>query len=144
MPLPGGRLIHQRWAEHSRPTAASAMTATCTITRASTSAPTRDPNTGTVTPAAASTVATGLPCRVQPITRLALTADVASQIVSLRGYYVGLPDDTPPVAINDVLTLTGVDGNGDPQLVGVRLRIKDVLYASLLWTRDVWCEDDLG
>ena len=138
MPLPGSRPVHPRWSQHHRPTATCTMTATCTITRESGDG-TTDPDTGTWTPDAPTTIYTG-PCRVTPATADERLLVVGERAITSRRYAVAVRYDTAEVKIGDVITITTAVDAG---LVGMGLRVLDVMYASEQWERVLSAEEIL-
>jgi hypothetical protein len=83
------------------------------------------------------------PLRVQRI-MFAAPVDVADREVIIRQYQVTMPlalggRDTAVIQTNDIVTVTGSDD--DPQLIGRPLRVRDVRVGSLVWQRDLMCED---
>lgn len=135
MPLPGSHVIHPRWSEHHRPTATSAMTGECIITRragAGITAP-----DGTYTPAAAATIYIG-PCRVQARStdeRIELAGEAQE---THRRYLVAVRHDAPEILVDD---LVGITAAVDARLVGKELRVVDITYGSEQWQRDLICDE---
>lgn len=141
MPLPGTRVIHDRFSEHHRPVSTGSMKARCTITRAGTGPGTYNESTGKTDPPAPTPVGTAQRCRVQARAATDRVAKVGDQLLTLRGYLVSLPHDAPDVHVDDLVTITAAD---DALLVGRVLKVLDVVYASEQWERDLTCEDNLG
>ena len=81
--------------------------------------------------------------RLQPAVS-ASAATIADRELIIREYQVSLPlavhgIDTAPIQTNDLVTVTAC--SDDPQLVGKVLRVRDVRLGSLVWQRDLLCED---
>lgn len=137
MPLPNTRVIPAAWSAHHAPAAEAGMTATCTITRPNPSAGTLDTATGVYTDAAPTTVATGIPCRVQTPGRFPRRNwPQAAPDVTRQGYLVAVPNSTPVVHVDDLVTIDTATGTA---LVGVVLRVIDVTEGSEVWQRDLTC-----
>lgn len=137
MPLPHSRVIPDGWSQHHRPTAEHVMTAACAVRRPG-HATGFDENTGrSVYPDPAPFHAG--PCRIQVLARLAGGVDVGDAQITIRPYQVSLPADVPEIRVNDQVEVTSCPD--DPLLVGRLLRVVDVPAGSLLWQRDLTCED---
>jgi hypothetical protein len=141
MPLPGTRVIHDRFSEHHRPVATGTMRARIAFTRAGTGPGAYNEGTGKTDPPARVPIGGALPCRIQPRAAADRIARVGDQLLTLRGYLVTLPHDAPDILVDDLGTVTAAD---DALLVGRVLKVLDVVYASEQWERDLTCEDDLG
>lgn len=81
--------------------------------------------------------------RMQPALS-ASAATIADREVIIREYQVNLPltvdgRATPPMQTNDLVAVTACDD--DPDLIGKVLRVRDVRLGSLVWQRDLLCED---
>ncbi|ROO82582.1 hypothetical protein EDD29_0062 [Actinocorallia herbida] len=129
------RTIHPLWSEHHRSTASGTLTSHCTLTRAS-GAGTTGPD-GTWTPASRTTVYDG-PCRVivaQTISGEKVQPAAAAQQTSRR-YMVSLLWDSAPVQVDDIVEITQ---SHDANLIGRRLRVSSIDYASEQWQRDLVC-----
>lgn len=140
MPLPTGRLIHPRLAEHIGSVSNRAQTGLGTVTRAGTGEGTYDVGSGQTTPPAPTTQYAGS-VRVQPRTGTDRVVVVGGQPVTVRLYDVQLPLTTADVAVDDVLILDQCD---DPWLIGKRLEVTDVYGSSLPAQRDLVCLHRLG
>jgi len=141
MPRPGTPIIHPRYEQHHRHIPEGASTATCRIQRPSTEPGVFDPNTGTTTPAAPTTLYDDLPCRVQEIRdeQRSLTGE---QIVTTRRYMVIVSYDVTNVQVDDWVELITAT---DPTLLGGRkLFITDVMRGSVRFERDLIAVDDQG
>lgn len=143
MPFPATRVIHPDWSPHHRATAESTMTVGVRITRAGTGEGTYNPGTGQTDPPAPTEVA-ACQARIQARTAGDRIARVGDQTVTLRGYLVPVPVDAGDIRVDDRIEVTSVGPDEDPQLLGLQLRVLDVLYGSQVWERDLICEDDLG
>ena len=143
--LPNTRVVPPGWAAHHRSTANSTMTGVCELTGPS-GPPTWDNQEGTP----GTVLATDVPCRVQQLTG-ENEDEAVGQDVHTRDYLVTLPlhlvpaltitDNAPWVTITGYLP--GHEQDGDPHLVGRRLKVLSVQHGTLLWERDVICRDDL-
>lgn len=120
-----------------RAEAEAAMPDTCTITRSG-GEPVFDPNTGTYTPAAPSTVYTGR-CRVQAKADEVVAA--GDQPVTLRRFTASLPVATSGIEVDDVLTVTD---SADADLVGLSLRVVDAKSGTWLVARRLTLEHNAG
>lgn len=140
MPLPKSSVIPAGWSDHHRPTATSTMTSVCDVTRAGTGEGTYNPGTGQTTPPAGTTVQLDVPCRIQAEIR-DYVVDAGDEPVSFHRYLVTLPYDVAQVLVDDLVTVTASE---DAQLVGKSLRVRDVLFGSLQWERDLRCEMNEG
>ena len=134
MPLPNTKVIHPDWSAHHYAVADGQMTAEGTITRPGT--PVFDELLGRNVLPAPGLIYDG-PMRVQRVQPSAAAAArmVADREVVIREYQVGLPLSvngvaTKPVQVNDVVTV-----------IGLVLRVRDIRDGSLLWQRDLSCED---
>lgn len=141
--LPNTRVFHSDWSSHHHGVAEGQMTAQGTITRAG--PPVFDELFGRDVQAGPQTVYDGAlrVQRMQPALSASALA-VADRELIIREYQVSIPlavngRVTAPVATNDLVTITGCDD--DPHLVGRVLRVRDVRLGSLLWQRDLLCED---
>jgi hypothetical protein len=136
MPRPGTRLIPDQWEAHHRPTADGQMTGECEITRPSDQG-TFDESAGrTVYPLPA--VLYAGPMRLQALAQADATPQVGDAQATLRRYRASLPACETGFRVNDQLRVTGLTDTG---MVGRVLRIVDVPSGSLLWQRDLICED---
>ncbi|MFF0822406.1 DUF6093 family protein [Micromonospora haikouensis] len=62
----------------------------------------------------------------------------AERIVAVGGYLLILPADSPVPHVRDVWLVDECDG--DPSLLGARLRVVDVPRSGLSWQRNVGCD----
>lgn len=101
-----------------------------------------------VEPSPGETYAADVPCRVQALVS-ATAAEAVTQQVTTRRYLVTLPlSRVPDLTVADTgpyVTLTGYKPGheGDPHLIGRRLKVVDVQRGTLVWERDLVCLDDL-
>jgi hypothetical protein len=137
MPLPGHTPIPARWSQHHRPTATATQTARCTVTRPGTGSGTLNPD-GSYIPPAATIIYTG-PARVTPRTTSERVAVVGDQRITVREYMVAIEWDSD-IHVDDITT---VDDAQDPELVGKKLRVTDVRFASEQWERVFAATEDL-
>ena len=112
----------------------------CTITRASTSEPTFDPDTGTYTTPAPTTLYSGIACRAAPFTGDRVV-QAGEEPVTLRFYNVTLPVTTTGIEVDDLIAVTT---SADPDLVGTSLRVRDSRASSMGAQRRVTAEVVLG
>ncbi|MFG1846771.1 DUF6093 family protein [Micromonospora carbonacea] len=134
MPLPNHRLIHPRFESHHRPVSEAAMTVFGRLLRPSETG-TRDPGTGTTTFPNPVLIYSG---RARIRANSGAQGVQADRIVAVGGYLLILPADTPVPHVRDVWVVDGCDG--DPSLLGVRLRVVDVPRSGLSWQRNVGCD----
>jgi len=135
MPLPGTGLFDPGWSEFHRPTATTAMTAECVITRRGAGGTTAAD--GTFTPAAATTVYAG-PARLVALwTNERLLARGETQETHRR-YQVSIRHDAAEVKLGDIVAVTAAVDAG---LVVRRLRVIDIRYGSEQWQRDFICDE---
>lgn len=137
MPLPNSKVIPDGWSEYHRPTAELVLTAAGELRRPG-------HQTGFDETIGRSQYGDPLPyhagpCRIQSVARNQGAADVGDRQVTIRPYRVSWPADIPEVRVNDQVKVTAC--SDDPQLVGHTLRVVDIPNGSLLWQRDVECED---
>ena len=145
MPLPGTRVIHALWSAHHRAVAEGQLTATCAVRRPASGgqSPPFDEARGYSVPPDPTTLYEG-PCRVQRL-QPALSAtelQIAGRELVIREYMVVLPKDAVPgdgVAVNDLIVI--VECPDDRTLEGHSLRVRDIRQGSLIWQRDLTCED---
>jgi hypothetical protein len=140
MPFPTTRVIPDGWSEHHQPTVESVMTGTGRLSKPGPGNPVRDDTTGKETPPAPTVVASDVACRVQPLTTERRVVQVGDVAVTLRSYLVQVPVDTPLPDIGWTFVVT--EANGDDDVIGRPLTIRDVRLATESWSRDLICEDD--
>ncbi|MBM0237735.1 hypothetical protein JNW88_12210 [Micromonospora sp. ATA32] len=134
MPLPNTRVIHPRFEQHHRPVTESAMTTTGRLLRPDETG-TRDPVSGRTTFAEPALVWEGS-ARLRANTGTPTVQ--ADRIVTVGGYLLVLPADTPVPHVRDVWEVGDCDG--DPSLAGARLRVVDVPRSGLSWQRNIGCD----
>lgn len=135
MPLSGSHVVHPRWSEHHRPTATSAQTAECLITRTvgeGTTGP-----TGRYTPPGPTEIYAG-PCRVVEQRTNERIEIVGAAQETHRRYLVVIRHDTAEIAVGDIAEITR---SVDQGLVGKRVRVVDVQYGNEQWQRDLYCDE---
>lgn len=137
MPLPNSKVIPDGWSEYHRPTAELALTAAGELRRPGHQTG-FDETTGRSQYVDPSVYHSGS-CRIQALARTQGAADVGDRQVTVRPYRVSWSVDVPEVRINDQVAVTVC--TDDPQLVGHILRVVDIPEGSLLWQRDLICED---
>jgi hypothetical protein len=137
VPLPGHRVIPDRWETHHAPVASGTQSGRCRISRPGVG--TFDPGTGTVAAPASTIVYDG------PFRAVALIADqatpVAGQQVTHRDYLWQLHRTADGVRVDD--TVTVLDAT-DPALLTARLHVADVQVGSLRFARDLRVRLDQG
>lgn len=141
--LPNHQVIPAGWQAAHRPVAVSTMTGLCRVHGPDGAPvwPYEHPTPGTM-------YAEDVPCRVQRIAG-DRTADVATQQVTTAEYLLTVPlESFPDVPVTDTgpyVTLTGYapGHEGDPTLVGRRLKVTSIQRGTLVWERDLTVTDDL-
>lgn len=136
MPIPGTGIFHPRWSAHHRPTATTAMTATCVIRRHTSDGTTG--SDGTWTPDDPATIYTG-PCRVTspPFARERVVPAGEAQQTERR-YGVFVEWDADEFQVNDEVEILTAR---DPLLAGKIFRVVDIAYTSEQWQRNLACEE---
>ena len=141
--LPNHQVIPPGWEQAHRPVAVSTMTGVCRV-----HGPDGPPAWPSETPSSGPVYASDVPCRVQALVS-STEAEAVTQKVTTRRYLVTLPvSRVPDLTVTDTgpwVTVTGYQPGyeGDPHLVGRRLKVVDVQRGTLLWERDLICSDDL-
>lgn len=141
---PGTSVIPSTWSAGHRPVVNATHTGTCTIRHPGGTPGVFDPVTGEtpVTPYTPHYVGA---CRVQVMPALEQEIVTGGQEVTMVGYRVTIRyDAADDLAVGDLLTITGVDDNGDPALVGVTMRVDSFERGSLAWERVIHATDNLG
>ncbi len=69
---------------------------------------------------------------------------IADQPVTTVGYRVSISVDATAVQVEDVVTVTCLDANGDLTLQDRELVVASFSRGSLAWERDLICIDDMG
>jgi len=141
MPLPNTKVFHPDWSARHYAVAEGQLTAQGTITRPMPAV--FNELLGYEVPAAPQVLYDG-PLRVQRLPLSSLPTTIADREVIIREYQVTMPlavngRNTAAIQANDIVTVTGSDD--DPQLVNRPLRVRDVRIGSLVWQRDLLCED---
>lgn len=116
------------------------MVDACTITRPSGTS-TFNPTTGQSTPGSPTAVYTGA-CRVKPRDNADRVVQFGQEAVSFWPYLVSVPMSVTGIALDDVVTVTA--SALDPALVGLVLRVREVLSGSHLTARRLSCEENAG
>lgn len=138
--LPNTHVIPPDWEQHHRPVSADAMTAECVITRPTSTAGWDDTTGKSAYPTPATIYGPG-PCRINRGGSGAVPAGattVADRTVTLVDYAIVIPTSAPLIQVHDLVTVTTC--TGDPQLVDLTLRVKDVARGGLTWERVLSCE----
>lgn len=136
-----------RFLQRARNWHESMMRDLCVISRPGAGPSTTDPDTGVVTPPAATTVyddpdnpGAGAKCRVVP-TGNGAVVEAGEQPVSLWPYLVEVPIAATGFKVNDDVHLTA---SADPELAGAHLRIREVNAGSDITVRALSCDRNLG
>lgn len=137
MPFPGTRVIHGDFEEHHRPVAEGGQTATATVTRHSDADGVWNPATMNTDYPPPTPVYSGK-ARVQRQSTAEKPVWIGDRQVIVRTYVIGFPADAPQLRINDLVQVTAA---GDNDLAAQTLYIHDVWHGSLLWERDVVCQN---
>lgn len=69
---------------------------------------------------------------------------IADEPITTVAYLVAVSIDATAVKVDDVLTVTCLDANGDLTLVDHELIVKSFSRGTLAWERDLICIDRLG
>lgn len=121
-----------------RVAAESLMVDACTITRA-TAGSTFDETTLTYSGGSSATLYSGK-CRVKPRDNADRVVQYGERAVSFWPYIVSVPMSVTTVELNDVITVTA--SALDASLVGLSLRVREVLSGSHLTARRLSCEEN--
>lgn len=79
------------------------------------------------------------PARIQRIARRGGDQEIGARFVIVQMYQISVPADVPEIQINDQAdTIVCAD---DPFLLGKLLRVREVRLGSLIWSRDLICEE---
>lgn len=144
---PDTAVIPPNWSDTHRPVVEKTMTGTCTIRRPGGTGKSFDPETRatTITPHAAHYEG---PCRVQMLPLFGRASDAADQPVANQGYLVTITwdaaGDAVPLSVDDIVTVTAVEENGDPSLVDRTLIVGGITRGTLTWERDLLCTENLS
>lgn len=136
-------MVPGQWSQAPRVVFAKTRTACVTIRRPGGAKGPFDDTTGTypVTPEAPHFTGSA---RIQLLSTQAAQQLVAEQQITTTGYLVTVSLDATEVQVDDVVTITGSDDNGDPITVDHDLVVRSLSRGSLAWERDLICTDDLG
>lgn len=141
---PGTPVIPQSWSQAPRVIVGKTMTGRCEIRRpGAVKSSTFNTTTGTYPMTPPAPHFTG-PTRVQVLNAQERAQLVGDQPVTTVGYRVVVPLDANLVEVDDVVTVTCTDDNGDPVLVDHELIVRSFAVGSLAWERDLICTDNLG
>lgn len=135
-------VIPADWSAHHRGLLAGTRTATVTLRRPGGTPGAFDPNTGTSTSTPFAAYYTG-PARIQVLPSNDQVRMAGEQESSTLGYQVTLDHEVIGVQLDDLLTVTAVDDNGDDELVDRELTVQSIERGSLHWERRLLCTDDL-
>lgn len=143
MPLPNTRVIPDGWAAHHRPTVDATHLSSCNVRHPGGTAGTFNPATGNDDGGSANSPHYTGPCRVEDLPADEQFRVVAGEEVPTVGYAVILAYDAASgVKVDDIVTITGVDDNGDPSLVGKSLVVDSIKRSSLAWERVLVCTEN--
>lgn len=140
---PGTPVIPGQWSQAPRTGFAKTRTARITIRRPGAVKGAFDDTTGTYPMVPPEPHFTGT-ARIQARDAQPAELLVADQEVTTTGYLVAVPLDATQVQVEDIVTVTDLDCNGDEVLVGHELIVRSVATGSLVWERDLICTDDQG
>lgn len=130
------------WSTHHRPVLSGTRTATVTLRRPGGTPGTFDPEAGTRPTTPFEAYYTG-EARVQVLPASEQDHLTGGQEVSTLGYAVTLDHEVTGVQLEDLCTVTAIDDNGDPELIGRDLVVEAIQRGSLHWERRLLCTDDL-
>lgn len=140
----GTPVIPANWSAGHRPLVEATFTADCEIRKPGGTPGGFNSTTGETTTTPFAAHYTG-GCRVQVLPALEQEAVTGAQEVTTVGYRVTIAyDAAPQLAVDDLVKITAVDGNGDPTLVGRTLKVASFARGSLAWERDIQVTDHLG
>ena len=120
-----------------RATADEALPDECTITRASATAATFDPVTGTYTSGTPTTVYAG-PCRLRPVGRSGRTEDQGDVLVAVERWTLTLPATVAALVVGDIVAITT---SSDPHITARTFRVTTIGPGSWLIARRVTVEE---
>lgn len=140
-------VIPEDWSGHHRPALAGTRTATVALRRPGGTPGAFDPVTGT-RPSTPFPAYYGLGisepnARIQVLPSNDQVRLAGEQEISTLGYQVTLDHAIDGIQIDDLVTVTAVDDNGDQGLVGRELRVESIERGSLHWERRLLCSDNL-
>lgn len=131
MPLPGTRVVHDRWSERNEPVAAGTMTSTGMITRADGPGYT-DPD-GTWHSGTRLTIYSG-PMRIVRVAAEDNHPVQGERRLTTRRYAVQILLDSEEIKTGDsVEVLT----SKDPVMTGKKFRVEGITVGSEVWSRDM-------
>lgn len=139
----GTPVIPSRWSGAPRAVMAKTRTACVEIRHPGGTKGPFDPTTGTYPVVPHAPHFTGS-ARIQVRDAQSAEQLVAEQEVTTTGYLVAIDLSATDVAVEDVVTITGLDDNGDQVLLNHDLIVRAIAKGSLAWERDLTCTDDLG
>jgi hypothetical protein len=137
MPRPGTKVIPVNWSGHHRPVAEGGMTAAVELRRPS-SGKTFDESGGKSVYTTPAVLWSGV-ARVQRISRRGGDKLVGDRFAIVQMYQVSLPADVPEAQIDDQIYVAAAAD--DPKLIGKLMRVREVRLGSLIWERDLICEE---
>lgn len=138
MPLPNTRVIPEGWAAAHRPVVDATHGATISLRRPGGTPGTFDPETGTKPITPFDPYYTG-PARIQVLPALEQERVAGEQEITTLAYAVELTHDVTGMQLEDVLTVTAMDDNGDADLVARELTVRAFESGSLHWERRLIC-----
>lgn len=139
MPLRGTRVIHPALQAHLAPVAEGAMTAVVDLyDPADKPTGTYNRETGQSSRPVQAPAFAQVPARVQPLSRGQGVGDAVGQDVLTPPYLVAIP---APLTADEGWTVVVRANPDDPALVGRRLTVRRVSYASTRVQRDLFCDD---
>lgn len=140
---PGTPVIPAAWSQAPRVVFSKTRTAWCAIRRPGGVEGTFNPTTGTrpITPNAPHFTGSA---RIQELTAQDQAKLVAEQQVTQTSYLIAVALAATQVAVDDIVTVTCFDNNGDPILTDHEFTVRSLSRGSLAWERDLICTDYLG
>lgn len=143
---PGTPVLPANWSEAPRKIVAKTRTGCCTLRHAGSTPGDFDPETGTYPDAVAKTAYWTGSCSVAVDPQFATHAeDAVDEPVTTVGYSVELDllatDPADEIRIGDLVTVTKLDDNGDPFLIGRDLTVTTIAHGSVAWERVLGCLD---
>lgn len=130
------------WSAHHRPVLAGTRTATVTLRRPGGTPGAFDPVTGSY-PSTPFAAYLETEARIQVLPSNDQVRLAGEQEYSTLGYQVTLDHEATGVQLDDLVTVTAVDDNGDTDLVGRELTVESIERGSLHWERVLVCTDNL-
>jgi hypothetical protein len=138
--LPATHVIDHNWQYHHRPVSNDGMPGECVIVRPTSAGRAWNDTTGRSEYVSPPTLYDG-PCR---LTRggtgsmPAGTQVTAGRATTLSDYTLVIPTGSDLVQVGDIAEIRQCDG--DPELVGQRLKVKNALRGTYTWERMLSCE----